>query len=66
VYPFFFPEKKPDFDIAVWQEDVDRRLKWGIEEGKKLGLLAKGDTVVTVQGWRGGMGYTNTYASLLF
>ncbi|KAH0536950.1 hypothetical protein FGG08_006215 [Glutinoglossum americanum] len=60
VYPFYFSEKQPDFDIAVWQEDVDRRLKWGISEGKKLGLLAKGDTVVAVQGWKGGMGHTNT------
>jgi pyruvate kinase len=59
-----FPEKKPDFNVAVWQDDVDRRLKWGIEEGKKLGLLAKGDVVVTVQGWKGGMGYTNTYVSI--
>ncbi|KAI9780132.1 MAG: Pyruvate kinase [Geoglossum umbratile] len=60
VYPFLFPEKKPDFNVAVWQDDVDRRLKWGIAEGKKLGLLAKGDTVITVQGWKGGMGHTNT------
>jgi len=55
-----FPEKKPDFSETVWQEDVDRRLKWGIEQAIRLGVLNKGDNVVCVQGWRGGMGHTNT------
>ncbi|MCJ1312612.1 Pyruvate kinase [Agyrium rufum] len=60
VYPFLFPEKKPNFNKTIWQEDVDRRLSWGIEEAIKLGILSKGDPVVCVQGWRGGMGHTNT------
>ncbi|TKX20166.1 pyruvate kinase [Elsinoe australis] len=60
VYPFMFPEPKPDFNKAPWQEDVDKRLKWGITEAVKLGVLNKGDPVVCVQGWRGGMGHTNT------
>ncbi|KAI9845183.1 MAG: Pyruvate kinase [Thelocarpon superellum] len=60
VYPFLFDEKKPDFDTTVWQEDVDRRLKWGIAGAIKLGVLKKGEIVVCVQGWRGGMGHTNT------
>jgi pyruvate kinase len=60
VYPFFFRQKKPDYTITDWQEDVDYRLKWGIEQGIKLGVLSKGDPVVCVQGWRGGMGHTNT------
>ncbi|MCJ1302626.1 Pyruvate kinase [Hypocenomyce scalaris] len=60
VYPFLFPEKKPDFNSTIWQEDVDRRLKWGIAEAIKLGILEKGDSVVCVQGWRGGLGHTNT------
>lgn len=60
MYPFLFPERKPDFDITVWQEDVDRRLKWGIAQAIKLGVLKKGEIVVCVQGWRGGMGHTNT------
>lgn len=60
VYPFYFPEAKPDFNTAPWQEDVDRRLKWGIMNAIKLGVLNKGDAVVCVQGWRGGMGHTNT------
>ncbi len=60
VYPFQFPEEKPDFDVVVWQEDVDRRLKWGIAEAMKLGLVVKGDVIVCVQGWKGGLGNTNT------
>ncbi|KAF2755028.1 pyruvate kinase [Pseudovirgaria hyperparasitica] len=60
VYPFHFNEEKPDFKNVPWQEDVDRRLKWGIQNAIKLGILSKGDIVVAVQGWRGGMGHTNT------
>ncbi|KAL8997910.1 MAG: hypothetical protein Q9169_002903 [Polycauliona sp. 2 TL-2023] len=60
VYPFLFPEAKPDFKSADWQQDVDKRLKWGIAESIKLGILSKGDLVVCVQGWRGGKGHTNT------
>lgn len=26
----------------------------------KLGIVNKGDSIVCVQGWRGGMGHTNT------
>ena len=60
VYPFLFPEKKPDFNRIDWQENVDKRLSWGIEQAIKLGVLSKGDPVVCVQGWRGGRGHTNT------
>lgn len=60
VYPFFFPEEKPDFSKVNWQEDVDRRIKWGIQNAIDLGVLNLGDTVVVIQGWKGGMGNTNT------
>ncbi|KAI9885448.1 MAG: hypothetical protein M1823_002754 [Watsoniomyces obsoletus] len=60
VYPFLFPEKKPDFDKTDWQMDVDNRLRWGIHQAIQLGVLSKGDIVVCVQGWKGGMGHTNT------
>ncbi|KAF1990267.1 pyruvate kinase [Aulographum hederae CBS 113979] len=60
VYPFLFDETKPDFTKVPWQEDVDKRLKWGITNAIKLGILKEGDPVVAVQGWRGGMGHTNT------
>ncbi|KAK4697446.1 pyruvate kinase, partial [Lecanoromycetidae sp. Uapishka_2] len=60
VYPFLFPRKKPDFNEADWQEDVDGRLKWGIKSAIDLGVLREGEMVVCVQGWRGGKGHTNT------
>jgi pyruvate kinase len=60
VYPFHFAEPKPDYKNTDWQVDVDRRLKWGIGQAIKLGVLSKGDSVVCLQGWRGGMGNTNT------
>lgn len=60
VYPFVFPEAKPDFSKVNWQEDVDRRIKWGISKAMELNVLSKNDTVVVVQGWKGGMGNTNT------
>ncbi|KAL7623497.1 Pyruvate kinase [Parahypoxylon ruwenzoriense] len=60
VYPFLFDEAKPDYDQVNWQEDVDRRIKWAVERALGLNLLRKTDTIVVVQGWRGGMGNTNT------
>ncbi|KAI7426067.1 Pyruvate [Hortaea werneckii] len=60
VWPFHYDEQKPDFKQVPWQEDVDKRLKWGISQAIKLGVLSKGETVVCVQGWRGGLGHTNT------
>jgi len=60
VYPFLFPDSKPDFNEHSWQEDVDKRLKWGINNAIQLGVLNPGDIVICVQGWRGGMGHTNT------
>ncbi|OBT49993.1 pyruvate kinase, variant [Pseudogymnoascus sp. 24MN13] len=64
VYPFLFNEEKPDFSKVNWQEDVDRRIKWGIAEAFKLGVLTEGESVVVVQGWKGGMGHTNTIRAL--
>lgn len=52
VYPFLFPEAKPDFSKVNWQEDVDRRIKWGLGHAIGLGILNEGETVVVVQGWK--------------
>lgn len=60
VYPFHFAEEKPDFNKVNWQEDVDRRIKWGVSKALELNVLSENDTVVVVQGWKGGMGNTNT------
>lgn len=60
VYPFHFDEEKPDFSKVNWQEDVDRRIKWGVAKALELKVVSQGDTLVVVQGWKGGMGNTNT------
>ncbi|KKA28829.1 hypothetical protein TD95_000309 [Thielaviopsis punctulata] len=60
VYPFLFPEAKPDFEKVNWQEDVDRRIKWAVQQALDLKIVKAGDRVVVVQGWKGGMGNTNT------
>jgi hypothetical protein len=52
VYPFLFPEVKPDFSKVNWQEDVDRRIKWGLSHAIDLGILKEDETVVVVQGWK--------------
>jgi len=45
---------------AIWQEDVDARIAFAMDYGKKTGILKTGDTVVGIQGWKGGIGNTNT------
>jgi len=60
VYPFVYPGPKPTEGELVWQEDVDRRLQWAVQEATKLGIISKGETIISVQGWKGGMGNTNS------
>ena len=59
TYPFHYPLPHIE-DMSRWQEDVDNRIKFGLSEALKLGIIKKGGTVVAVQGWRGGRGYTNS------
>ncbi|XP_036128380.1 pyruvate kinase PKLR isoform X3 [Molossus molossus] len=55
VFPLLYREP-PE---AVWADDVDRRVQFGIESGKLRGFLRIGDLVIVVTGWRPGSGYTN-------
>uniref|UniRef100_H0XTM8 Pyruvate kinase n=1 Tax=Otolemur garnettii TaxID=30611 RepID=H0XTM8_OTOGA len=55
VFPLLYREH-PE---AVWADDVDRRVQFGIESGKLRGFLCVGDLVIVVTGWRPGSGYTN-------
>lgn len=48
--------RSPYQTMEIWQEDVDTRLYWAIELAKKEGMLKIGDTVVAIQGWKGGSG----------
>lgn len=44
---------------AEWQADVDKRISWAMQEGKKMGLLTENSSVVVIQGFKGGIGNTN-------
>lgn len=60
-YPLLYPQASPGHvDDAAWLQDVERRLSWAMEEGKRLGWLHAGDHVICIQGSRGGTGFTNT------
>ncbi|KAM9900215.1 hypothetical protein OXX69_009165, partial [Metschnikowia pulcherrima] len=56
VYPFVYEKEK----VENWQEDVESRLRWAVAEASELGLLQKGDSIVTIQGWTRGSGHSNT------
>lgn len=56
VYPFVYEKEK----AANWQEDVENRLRWAVSEAIDLGIISKGDSIVTVQGWTKGSGHSNT------
>ncbi|OMJ10282.1 Pyruvate kinase, partial [Smittium culicis] len=43
-----------------WQVDVEKRIQFAIDHAISRGLCKKGDKVISIQGWRGGAGNTNT------
>jgi len=44
----------------LWQDDVDARIKYALEHAKVRGIVKVGDLVIALQGWKGGVGNTNT------
>jgi pyruvate kinase len=56
VFPFVF-EKEP---VSDWTDDVEARINFGIEKAKEFGILKKGDTYVSIQGFKAGAGHSNT------
>ncbi|KAI8577414.1 hypothetical protein K450DRAFT_252319 [Umbelopsis ramanniana AG] len=61
IFPFVYRGDKD----ANWQIDVEARIRHGIEQGKKNGLLRSNEPIVIVQGWKGGLGNTNTIRVLI-
>ncbi|EMS21550.1 pyruvate kinase [Rhodotorula toruloides NP11] len=59
VYPMHYPHEKPSSDEG-WQVDIDNRIRSGLSRALELGIVRKRDTVVAIQGWRSGLGSTNT------
>ncbi|KCV68235.1 pyruvate kinase [Fonticula alba] len=48
-----------------WQLDVDARIQFGIMKAKTMGLLSSGMMVIAIQGWKSGVGHSNTMRLLV-
>ncbi|KAF9481698.1 pyruvate kinase [Pholiota conissans] len=58
-YPFWYPEPR-GIESHQWQTDVDNRIRFGLRNALALDIIAPGAAIVAVQGWKGGLGHTNT------
>eukprot|EP00121_Abeoforma_whisleri_P009209 Awhi_evm1s8464 len=56
VLPMYYKDSK----LEEFQDDVDARIQWAVDEAKKNNYLKAGDEVMCIQGWRRGSGATNT------
>ena len=45
---------------GAWMDDVDARVQYAIDFGKKSNFIANGDNVVVITGWKQGSGSSNT------
>ncbi|PVU97998.1 hypothetical protein BB559_001840 [Furculomyces boomerangus] len=66
-YPIVYRVGKPEitsldsFEMREkWQMDVDSRISFAIDHAISRGLCKKNDKIICIQGWRGGVGNTNT------
>lgn len=55
-----FPFKYEKGAVDDWTKDVELRIQYGIEKGKEMGFLSSGDSVVAIQGFKCGIGNSNT------
>ncbi|WVQ63599.1 pyruvate kinase [Kwoniella botswanensis] len=59
VYPVWYPEPR-GIPGDKWQIDVDNRIRYGLRVALQLAIVKPEATVMAVQGWKGGLGHTNT------
>jgi len=55
--PMYYETPRPDGD---WMEDVDARVQFAIDFGKRSNFISSGDNVVVITGWKKGSGSSNT------
>merc|ERR1712226_630940 len=55
--PLLYEQARPE---GAWMDDVDARVQYAIDFGKKSKFIAAGDNVVVITGWRQGSGSSNT------
>ncbi|KAK8850612.1 pyruvate kinase [Kwoniella newhampshirensis] len=58
-YPVWYPEPR-GVPGEKWQIDVDNRIRFGLRAALALKIIKAEDTIMAVQGWKGGLGHTNT------
>ncbi|KZV92484.1 pyruvate kinase [Exidia glandulosa HHB12029] len=58
-YPFWYSEPR-GIEASQWQTDVDNRIRFGLRSALELKIIQTGTTIIAIQGWKGGLGHTNT------
>ncbi|EJD03885.1 pyruvate kinase [Fomitiporia mediterranea MF3/22] len=58
-YPMWYPEPR-GIQAHQWQTDVDNRIRFGLRRALALNIIKVNTPVIAVQGWKGGLGHTNT------
>ncbi|KAF8736010.1 hypothetical protein AX14_001015 [Amanita brunnescens Koide BX004] len=58
-YPFWYSEPRGVHEL-LWQKDVDNRIRFGLKNALDMNIILAGSTIIAVQGWKGGLGHTNT------
>lgn len=58
-YPFWYSEPRGISEL-LWQKDVDNRIRFGLKSALEMNIILPGSTIIAVQGWKGGLGHTNT------
>lgn len=56
IIPLYYAEPRMD----DWTQDVDERIQYCVDFGKKNGFIKTGDPVICITGWRKGAGSSNT------
>ena len=46
--------------IDVSYVKVDNRIRFGLKNALALNIIKPNTTIIAVQGWKGGLGHTNT------
>merc|ERR1711983_739895 len=56
ILPLFYKEDR----LEGWTNDVEERIQFGVDFGKRNGFIKSGNLIVCITGWRKGAGSSNT------
>ncbi|CAG8731108.1 6108_t:CDS:2, partial [Cetraspora pellucida] len=51
-YPFIYEKPRDEVDELRWQEDVEDRIRWGMNNAVAQRILESGDPIIAIQGWK--------------